>query len=227
MRKLILVLAFVGAIIGTQQANAQYYLRGSFNGYDTSLPMTDLGGGVFEAIATGLNPGDKYTFLAANSDYSIQSGAPFEDVAARANAAGQIRVRFYENDNPNDGWSPNLRRLGLFDLDYSYELMGSFNGFSAPLPLTNNGGVLQGDLTLSPNTSYNFVFRQEGTWDVTIKTNFGDAGPDINYTTGDGSAYRVSLDLNNGRYQFSAVPEPSTFLAFGLASLGLCLRRRK
>lgn len=204
---------------------AQYFLRGSFNGFDTSLPMTEISPGVFEATATGLTPGDKYNFTAADADFTIQSGVAFEDVAVRANAAGEIRARFYEEPDPNDGWSPNLRRLGVLDLDYTYELMGSFNGFSAGLALTEVNGVLQGILSAAPG-DYEVLFRQVGDWDITIKENFGDSGANISLTTV-APEYFVRLDLANGRFQFVAVPEPTAALMLTFPLVGLCLRRRR
>jgi hypothetical protein len=223
---LMLCVGLVGLGSGCD-CQAQYFLRGSFNGFDTSLPMNQIAPGVFEAIATGLDPGQKYNFLAADEGYSIQSGAAFQDVAVRANAAGQIRARFYENPDPADGWRPNLRRLGVFDLDYSYELMGSFNGYSAPISLSQVGGILQGLLTLNPNENYSMLFRQVGDWGITIKENFGDGGPDISFTSGNATDYFVRLDLANGRYQFVAVPEPTAVFGLTLLGIGMVARRRK
>jgi hypothetical protein len=214
-------LAF-GLLAGTLCADT-FYLRGTFNGYNQSLVMTDLGGGVYEATATGLTPGSKYRFLAANANYTIQSGAAFEDVAAEANSAGEIRARFYSN-LPSDGWRPNLRRLGILDLDYTYELMGSFNGYSSGVSLSDNGGILETTMSLAAATDYQFLFRKVNDWNITIKENFGDSGPNIAFTTAAAGDYLVQLDLTNGRYNISAVPEPSSL---GLASLlGLAVLRR-
>jgi len=228
MRKSIAIAVMLCVAVGSGYAcQAQYFLRGSFNGFDTSLPMTEIAPGVFEAIATGLTPGDKHNFTAADADFTIQSGVPFQDVAVRANAAGEIRARFYENPDPSDGWRPNLRRLGVFDLDYTYELMGSFNGFSAPLSLSEVGGILQGIVSLTPNDTFQFVFRQQGDWNITIKENFGDGGPDISFTAGPATDYFVRLDLGNGRYQFVAVPEPTAIFGLTLLGIGIVARRRK
>lgn len=227
MKSFLVCLTFVFSLIPTLVQADPFYLRGTFNDYNTSLQMTDLGGGIYEATATGLTPGTKYRFLAANADYSIQSGAPFQDVAARANSAGQITARFYSTA-PTDGWRPNLLRLGLTNLDYSYELMGNFNGYSSPISLVDNGGVLEGTLSLAASTNYEFVFRQIGDWNVTIKENFGDSGPNIAFTSGAAGDYLVQLDLAKGRYNFSAVPEPSGLFALSTIALaGLGFRKRR
>jgi hypothetical protein len=227
MRAALACLILVLSLLPSLAHADPFYLRGSFNGYNTSLQMTNLGGGVYEATATGLTAGAKYNFLAANSDYSIQSGAPFQDVAARANSAGEITARFYSNA-PSDGWRPNLLRLGLSNLDYSYELMGNFNGYTSPLALVNNGGILEGTLSLAASTNYEVLFRQIGDWNITIKENFGDSGPNIAFTSGAAGDYLVQLDLAGGRYNISAVPEPSSFLALGCTVLaGLALGRRR
>lgn len=228
MRAALACLTLVLSLLPSLAHADPFYLRGSFNGYNTSLQMTDLGGGVYEATATGLTAGAKYNFLAANSDYSIQSGAPFQDVAARANSAGEITARFYSTA-PSDGWRPNLLRLGLTNLDYSYELMGDINSFSSPLlSLVNNGGVLEGTLSLAASSNYQFVFRQIGDWNVTIKENFGDSGPNIAFTSGAAGDYLVQLDLAKGRYNFSAVPEPSGLFALSTIALaGLGFRKRR
>ena len=227
MRAALACLTLVLSLLPSLAHADPFYLRGTFNGYNTSLQMTNLGGGVYEATVTGLTAGAKYNFLAANADYSIISGAPFQDVAARANSAGEITARFYSTA-PSDGWRPNLLRLGLTNLDYSYELMGSFNGFASPLGLVNNGGILEGTLSLAASTNYNFVFRQVGDWGVTIKENFGDGGPDIAFTSGAAGDYLVQLDLAKGRYNFSAVPEPSGLFALSTIALaGLGFRKRR
>lgn len=226
MKKLLIVAALATVAVA---ANAQpFFLRGEFNGYDTSLQMTDLGGGVFEATATGLVVGQKYRFKAANADFSIQTPGAFRDVAARANSAGQIRARFYSNPTPTDGWMPNGPRLGLFDLDYTYELMGSFNGYSSPIALTNVGPYLEGIVNLNAGTEYFMVFRQVGDWSVTIKTEFADNSPDISFTPTINGDHFARLDLANGRYSFEAVPEPATMTVLaGLAGLAALRRRNR
>lgn len=223
----ILVVAAAGF---ASQADAQFFLRGSFNGYDTSLQMTETapGSNIFTATASGLTPGDKYTFLAADQGYTIQSGAPFQDVAARANAAGEITAIFYNDPNPTDGWRPVLRRLGITGLDYTYELMGSFNGFSSGLALSEVNGILQGVISLEADTAYEFVFRQVGDWNITIKENFGDSGDNIAFTSSIAGDYFVRLDLEGGRYEFAPVPEPSTMAVLaGLGALAAVRRRRR
>jgi hypothetical protein len=215
MKILSLCLSLAFGLVASVLSADTFYLRGTFNGYDQSLVMSDLGGGVYEATATGLIAGQKYLFTAANFDYSIQSGVGLQDVAAEANSAGEIRARFYSN-LPTDGWRPNLRRLGIFDLDYTYELMGSFNGFSSGVALVDNGGILETTMSLAASTNYQFVFRKVDDWNITIKENFGDSGPDIAFTSAAAGDYLVQLDLSNGRYNISAVPEPS---ALGLVSL--------
>jgi hypothetical protein len=225
-----LTLALSLVVLGAaSSAQAQFFLRGSFNGYDTSLAMTETfaGSNIYTATATGLTAGQKYTFLAANSDYSIQSGAPFQDVAATANANGSITAIFHNVATPNDGWSPNIRRLGLSGLDYSYELMGSPNGFSAPIAsLTNVGGVLQGVVTLAAGNN-DLVFRKVGDWSITIKENFGDSGNNIAYNAAAAGDYLVKLDLEGGRYDVEAVPEPATMVVLGVAAAAALRRRKK
>lgn len=225
-----LTLALSLVVLGAaSSAQAQFFLRGSFNGYDTSLEMTETapGSGVFTATATGLVAGDKYTMVGANSDYSIQSGEPFEDVAVRANAAGEITAFFYNEAAPADGWEPVDYRLGFSGIDYDYELMGSFNGFSTGVALTDNGmGVLQGVVNLSAGVN-TMVFRQVNDWSITIKQNFGDGGPDISFDAGAGGDYFARLDLEGGRYQFEAVPEPATMVVLGVAAAAALRRRKK
>ena len=86
--------------------DAQLYLRGTFNGWDTSTPMTDLGGGLYSATIAG-TPNTRFNFKVANADWSL--GYPGSDVRSVFDAAGSATV-YYRAGAAGDGWTASSRR---------------------------------------------------------------------------------------------------------------------
>lgn len=221
------IVSFCVAITATTAALANpFYLRGSFNGYDTSIQLTDMGGNIFEGTATGLTAGDEYTFKVANEDYSIEPPGAFKDLKARANSAGEISVRFFNNPTPGDGWTPENYRVGLLNLGKKYELIGSMTGWSSALAMADTNGYQETIVNLTAGTEYTFKFRGEGgDWGYDIGQNFAYQD-DIRYTASITGDHYFRLDVENGRYTVEAVPEPATLTLLSLGALAAIRRKR-
>jgi hypothetical protein len=204
-----------------------FYLRGSFNGWDTSTPMNDEGGGLYSATISG-TPGERFIFKVANADWSV--GFPGSDVRSLYDAGGSATV-YYRAGAAGDGWSPAADRVGYADPgQFGWEVIGSFNGWSAPiLSLANQGaGLYTGQYLIADAGSYNFKFREAGSWDISIGADFGNSAGDAGLTTlAANQLVEFQLDLPNGKWSATVVPEPTVLgLVAGSAFLVL-LRRRK
>jgi hypothetical protein len=203
--------------------------------------MTDVGGGEFDRVVTGLVAGSEHDFQIVRSDAG--EIVPPSHMRVAANAAGEIDLNFYELDGASwgDGWSPDATsRVGYEDSDqYDWEIMGSFNGWSTPvIALTDQGnGLHTGTYTVVDAGGYAFKFRKQGDWNTSIGQNFGNFNtPDINITTtGPNELWHFELDLPNGRWRTyldgsgsgSAVPEPGTIVLALVAVMAICGTRRR
>ncbi len=227
---------------GTAQ---DWYVRGSFNNFDSSTQMTNNGNGSYSAAVTGLTPGTDYTYRVTDIDSSVRVPAGNgNDGKVPADANGEIHFNFYplQGNNWNDGWSPDtVSRVGYQDSQqYDWEIMGSFNGWTTPMALTDQGnGLHTGTFTFDAAGNYQFKFRKQGDWSTSIGDNFGNSAANITglNVTSNTEAWTFELDLPHGKYRFyhpapvgagGAVPEPTSvaLVLFGL-TLGLGRVRRK
>jgi hypothetical protein len=242
-----------GGTIGTNQYNTWRENFGSTGGggghsWIARSPtagdatMTDVGGGEFDRLVTGLVPASEHDFQIVRSDAGVIVPPSHMRVAADAN--GEIDLNFFElvGSSWGDGWSPDdTSRVGYEDSDqYDWEIMGSFNGWSTPvIALTDQGnGLHTGTYTVAAAGSYAFKFRKQGDWNTSIGQNFGNFNtPDIGLTTTNpNELWHFELDLANGRFRTyldgsgggGAVPEPSSMLLMLMVGLTACgaLRRR-
>jgi hypothetical protein len=213
----------------------------------TQIPDTqlnDLGGGQYDLQLTGLTAATDYDFKVVSSDLS--ESVPGSNMRVRANAAGEIDLKFHELTGATwgDGWSPaNAHRVGYADsLEFDWELIGDFTGWgSDPLAamIDQTNGLHTVDYTFATAGSYQFKFRKVGDWGTSIGPDFGNsAGNNPITIVGANELWRFELDLPNGRWRAyqadlagaaaGAVPEPGS-LAIALAGLlvGAVVRRRR
>ncbi len=226
-----------------------WFARGSFgdpnapdaNGdpwNDLSHQMVDQGGGFYTHTITGLTTGNIYEFKIARSDWSQSSPGSNGKVAADTN--GEINFRFWETDTWNDGWYPNnQRRVGYEDpQQFGWEMMGDFytnpgDDWNTPLAMTDQGNGLyrSADIVLD-GSEFQFKFRKQGDWDVTINGDFGTG--DNAVLTLDAGTWAFELDLPGGRWRAipivaiaSGVPEPSAFVLMAIGCLMMLGRQRR
>lgn len=220
---------FAVATVGSALAQAQFYVRGEFNGWDLSAPMDDLGGGHYYKLITGLTAGNAYNFKSANADWSIEAPTLGGNIKAVADGSGQIGVHFYDNLAPGDGWMPDGRRTGYDDLvGHGWDIMGSFNGWANPiLDLTSMGNGHYSGKAMIAAGSYVFKFRKAGDWSVSAGNGMADNGGDIALDLANDSEVQFDLDLTGGRFRTQIVPEPATMAALGLGILALARKRRR
>jgi hypothetical protein len=190
-------------------AQGPWYAKGEFNGWSTDNLMTqDPQNSIhWSTTVTGLFDNTTSEFKLATIDWS--QSAPGGNAKVTSNAAGEITFHMWDQQTWNDGWFPNNeRRVGYNDpLEYGWEVMGSFDGWSTGLPLVNQGNGLY-SVTAPFNAGfYDFKFRQAGTWDgVNFGANFSNGSGNNQFSVGtNGDTYKFDLDLPNGRWRVSPV----------------------
>lgn len=223
------VFVFVAAAALAASALAQpYYVRGDFNGWaNNSDPMVDMGGGKWSY--TIVNPSPNPTeFKATVDDWSYN--APGSNAKWLADTNGEINVNFFPNNAWADGWMPdNKARLGFADHGFfDWEIAGDMNGWGGGVDwhLSDMGnGLHSADILMTSNASYQFKFRQQGSWDYNTGDDLGNSAANNSITVNAGEIWRFELDLPNGRWRTTLVPEPASLVLLALGGLA-ALRRR-
>lgn len=226
MKKLLIISMALGAM---SAANAQFVIRGDFNswGGGGDVSMTDMGGGHWQGLITGLTPGSRSEFKVTTPDWS--NSGPSNNAKFMVGASGEVLVHFWENAAA-DGWLPDSgKRVGYTnDNAHNWEIMGSFNGWSGPLlGLTHMGGGLYEGIVALTAGNYEYKFRMENDWDISINNDFSNSGANISTMIAADGLYKFSLDLPNGRHNLEVVPEPATMAVVGLGVAALMRRRAR
>jgi hypothetical protein len=228
MRKLVALL--VVGLMASPALAQPYDARGGFNGWGQT-PMVDDLDGSYSVTIGGLTAGDRHNFKVAVGDWVSQW--PGSDSRTVVNGAGDITLHFFPGAIA-DGWNPGGDRVGYSDHgQHGWEIMGAFNGWTdgvdtAARQMTDQGGGLYSvDYTIAAPGSYDYKFRESNSWDIAIGDDFGNSAANNNITTVDpNSVVRFELDLPNGRWRTTIVPEPATLALLGMGAVAIIRRRR-
>ena len=208
MRNTLLV-AFVTASLAAAATAQPWYARGEFNGWGLGDPLTQVDPVLWRGTVSGIDPFTLYEYKIANDDFSIAE--PGSNGRIQPDANGDVTFLFYDQETWTDGWKPSdKRRVGYMDPhQYGWEIMGAFNGWSAPvLTLTDQGnGLWTGDLTVADPGRYEWKFRWTDPagldpWAISIGDDFGNsAGNNVMFTTNPNQVVTLELDLPGGRWR--------------------------
>ena len=229
MRRIV-CLAIVGIVVqvgnSAMAGSLDWYARGDYNGWDTSAQLADQGGGHFMGTISGLTPGDRFNYKIAREDWS--ASAPGSNGRVVADANGEINYHFRESTSWGDGWEPSAAmRVGYDDPgQFGWELIGDMNGWAGADMADQGGGLYSIQVPLTTG-NYSWKFRENDSWDISIGDDFGNAAANNETVVASDGDWLFELDLPNGRWRASAIPEPSTcFLALG-GLLALAAARRR
>jgi hypothetical protein len=227
------LLVAVSAVLLSSFAQAQFYVRGEFNGWSgNDAMMVSQGDGLYTYNLTGLTPGLMFKFKVTTEGW--ETNWPSGDARAVADANGEIIIRAFDNEVWTDGWLPGTsRRVGYTyagAAPHGWELVGSMTSWGDnPILLTPMGnGLFAGDVLLGAGT-YDYKFRMAGNWDINLGNGgFANDAGNLQLSVLTESVYTFQLDVANGRFTAAAIPEPSTYAALlGLGVLGLVVWRRR
>ena len=232
MKGLSMFAALAAMAIMASSALAQpYNVRGGFNAWGES-PMNDDGDGTFSLTLGSLGAGSRFEWKVAQNDWAFN--VPGSNVKSAADGSGSMTFHFRPGPIA-DGWNPGQDRVGYDDPgQFTWEIQGAFNNWdetvnSPARQMTNMGsGLYSVDYTIASPGSYDFKFRETNSWDVSIGGDFGNGAGNANVvTTNPNEIVRFELDLPNGRWRTSVVPEPGTLALLGLGGLAVIRNRRR
>lgn len=237
MKQAVAILASV-ALMATP-ALADFYIPGTFNGWDNTTPMTETsaGSGVWEYGVPAQNPGDNLLMdiLSVSGDWNSKVH-PSGNQWAKADAAGTNTITL-DTNAAGDGWYPDAMRVGVaFEPATTWTAVGDWQDqvagggqwdFSHPGTAMNDmgGGIYMYEATLNPGI-WQYKAVQTGTWDA-IGGNSRNVNAD-NFgfeTTAVNPIARMWVNVFAGTVKVDVVPEPASLALVSLGLLALIRRR--
>lgn len=223
MRK-VWVMAMVACIAAP--AMADYYVAGTFNGWDAGgNVMTDMGGGIWQVELTG---------VAGRQEFKVTNGTWDQNWPGSGNSwfigdgEGKVTITFNANDI-QDGWRGNWGRLGTSTDPGAWTAVGDWQGWDNASPATamadQGGGVYKTQSTLAPGW-YQWKAVVTGTWDA-IGNDFRSINADTQWfeVTEANPTAVFWVNAFEGTIHVETIPEPATLVLL-LAGLAALRRRR-
>lgn len=202
------------------------HVAGSFQGWDPAAnPMSEVSAGVWEASFTGLTPSNREEFKITNGTWD--ETYPGANSWLFTDADGAITIT-YDTNTYDDGWAPNVDRLGLSTDPGTWTAVGDWQGWDASNPATEmaaqGGGIYMYEQVFDPG-EHLWKAVVTGSWDSISWDGRSINTANMTFVTDDvNDTARLWVNAFDGTVKVDVVPEPASLL--GLALLGLMLRRR-
>ncbi|NOX18094.1 MAG: T9SS type A sorting domain-containing protein [Chlorobi bacterium] len=204
-----------------------WYVRGTFNNWDTSAPMNDdgtdgdeiAGDGIFSATVVIAQP-LRHEWKIGTDDWTVSF--PIENSWLVTTVASQtVLFTFDSNNNSGDGWLPTVNIINADDQIISTSdvvCAGDHNGWNnagAEIMLDDgqNGDYVAGDgiycyytVVASPG-NYGWKATLSGTWDAWGSDNRFLGCADIPYSTSQNQDVYFYLNAKTGR-AFTSIDDP-------------------
>lgn len=227
MKRLFLCTLLLVALAAPSQAAR--YIAGSFNGWNPSgQMMDDLGGGVYQAVISGLSEG-RHEFKVTVGDWGTSwpmSGNSW----FFADSSGSVTVTFVASDT-FDGQSPVVNRIGVNDNIADWTAVGSWQGWNNADPATKmiaqGAGVYSYQQVVAAGTYY-YKAVKTGSWDAIGADSRTINADSLEFVTDDiNNLVTFYVDANAGTVWVEVVPEPASLLALASGLGGLLAFRRR
>ena len=229
MKKFLFMLVVLAALGLVAPVSADYYLAGSFNGWDAAGQlMTDNFDGTYSATVTGMTASNREEFKV--TDGTWDTTFPPANSWLFADGSGNATVTFNTNI-VSDGWDIDQYRIGVNNDAGTWSVVGSLNGWDNADPAlamtAQGGGIYKVSKTLSAGT-YEWKVVNTGSWDAIGGDGRSINASNISLTTTIGFE-DVDFYVNalNGTVRADVIPEPATMTLLGIGSLLLASVRRK
>ena len=226
MRALIVLM-----LLAAVPALADFYNAGDFNGWNPGDPaymMTETapGSGVFD-LALPTTSAGRHEFKVTDGTWGWSHPGPNSWLFTDAN--GDVTITFNSNV-VNDGWAPDINRLGLNVDPGTWTAVGSFQGWDNASPATAmapvGGGVYMFDtasMALGAGT-YEWKAVVTGSWDSISWDARSVNTANMQFTLDAmNTSAELYVDAFTGVVKVEYIPEPASLL--GLALLALIRRR--
>jgi hypothetical protein len=190
-------------------------------GADAGNATTDVAG-VWTVAVTSDQAGGAHWFKFANPDWSESYGWNGQNAELFTSGPGDIVHFSLDTNTYADGYQPNTNIVWsdhCLPAGMQFEVMGTSNGWSAPLSATLIGGIWTATGVVATPGPQEFKFRTVGTWDqLKFGAQQGDAGgANATYTTVNPNA-TVKFEFNTATGRVRATeqqPSPTRTTSFG------------
>ncbi len=229
MKKYLFMLVVLAVLGLVAPVNADYYLAGSFNGWDAAGQlMTNNSDGTYSATVTGLTGGAREEFKVTDGTWSTTY--PPANSWLYADGSGNVTISFNTN-TVSDGWDIAQYRIGVNNDAGTWSVVGSLNGWDnadAALAMTDQGGGIYKVSTTLLAGTYDWKVVNMGSWDAIGGDGRSVNASNLSVTTTLGFE-DVDFYVNalNGTVRADVIPEPATMTLLGIGSLLLASVRRK